>query len=224
MRRLTTVALAILWLTGPAFSSSGLVGAQAQTEKSRLQAALHDLTDSISPFTRDPQPLQQFALSAIQSLSWLQGAAERWEPRSVEDGRPMRMAIERMAGAMRGAPTDAVRRELLPPMSQDLDDKVAFCRVQGLSGRRQVRVVTKRGAVAEVGGLEVLYLEKFFENDAHAMPRQFRGFSSPAVDDLVPGRYVFWARQPGSAPKDGPRKESRVTLSTPTGSIEVLAP
>ena len=48
-------------------------------------------------------------------------------------------------------------------------------------------MVTKRGAVAEVSGLEVLFLEKFLENDPRAVPRQFRGFSSPATDHSFRG-------------------------------------
>ena len=126
--------------------------------------------------------------------------------------------------AMQDAPSDAARRDLLLPIDDDLEDKVAYCRKHGLSATRQVTVVTKRGAVTEVSGLEVLYLEKFLEHDSRAMPRQFRGFSSPAADELPPGRYLVWAREPAPSGKDGPRKEARVSLQGPSGPIEVLAP
>jgi hypothetical protein len=154
----------------------------------------------------------------------LQDATEKWMPANADDGRPMRIAIERMARALQAAPNDATRRKMLPSIDDDLEDKVAYCRKHGLSSTRQVTVVTKKGALAEVSGLEILYLEKFLENDARAMPRQFRGFSSPAVDQLAPGRYVVWAREPAPSLKEGPRKEGRVSLESPSRPIEVLAP
>lgn len=221
--RLLTVAFITLGLAGPLIESGSLLSAQDLSEKNRLLTALRALAGEIAPFNRDPQPLRQAALDSTSSLRWLQNATEAWKPASVDDGRPMRVAIERMVLAMRGAPNDAARRNLLPPIDDDLEDKVAYCRKHGLSSTRQVTVVTKRGAVTEVSGLEVLYLEKFLENDPRVMPRQFRGFSSPATDELAPGRYVVWAREPPTG-KEGPRKEGRVSLQVPSGPIEVLAP
>ena len=223
-RCLVIVALVTLGLAGPLIDGGSRLSAQDLSEKSRLRTALRALANEISPFTRDPQPLRQTAVDASNWTRWLQDATEAWMPASTDDGRPMRMAIERMAQAMRGAPNDAARRNLLPLIDDDLEDKVAYCRKHGLSSTRQVTVVTKKGAVAEVSGLEVLYLEKFLENDPRAMPRQFRGFSSPAVDQLAPGRYVVWAREPAPSRKDGPRKEGRVSLESPSRPIEVLAP
>ena len=72
-------------------------------------------------------------------------------------------------------------------------------------------------------GLEVLYLEKFFESNPNASPHQFQVFSSPAVEDLVPGRYVFWARDPATS-MHGMRKEGRIALGDSAEQIEVLAP
>jgi hypothetical protein len=69
-----------------------------------------------------------------------------------------------------------------------------------------------------------LYIEKFFQSDPNAKPQQFRRFSSPAVDDLVPGKYVFWAKEPGEAGRRGERKEARVGNGLPKEPIEVLAP
>ena len=87
-----------------------------------------------------------------------------------------------------------------------------------------MKVVTKRNGTTEIKGLEVLYLEKFFASDAKAKPLQFRGFSSPAVDDLAPGRYLFWAKEPGVGGKNGERKEARVGVTSTNDAIEVLVP
>jgi hypothetical protein len=220
-RRLAACVFVLLWLTGSLIAP---LRAQESTEKSALRTALRALASEIAPFTNDPQPLRQIARDATEWVRWLQSGTEAWKPASAVDGRPMRIAIERMAVAMRAAANDAARRDLLPSIDDDLEDKVAYCRQHGLSSRRQVTVVTKRGGVAQVSGLEVWYLEKFFEKDPRAMPRQFRGFSSPAVDELVPGRYVFWAREPEPSRKDGPRKDGRISLQSPSGPIEVLAP
>ena len=159
------------------------------------------------------------------SVSWFINKAEMWTPATPDEGRGMRESIERMNLALANTPAEAKRREtILKLIADDLADKREFCRSEGLAARQQVKVVTKRGAVEEVKGLEVLYLEKFFESAADAKPLQFRGFSSPAVDDLVPGRYLFWAREPGPAGKSGERKEARITGRLPADPIEVLAP
>ena len=223
-RCLATLTLVTLALAGPLIDRGSRLNAQDVSQKSPLRTALSALASEIAPFTRDPQPLRQAALDATNWVRWLQEATEAWKPASVDDGRPMRVAIERMVLAMRGAPNDAARRDLLPPIENDLEDKVAYCRKHGLSSTSRVTVVTKRGAVAEVSGLEVLFLEKFLENDPRAVPRQFRGFSSPATDELVPGRYVIWAREPAPSRKEGQRKESRVSVQGPASPIEVLAP
>ena len=136
----------------------------------------------------------------------------------------MRLSIERMTRSIRAATGVDKKLAVLQSIAADLEDKVEFCRREGLSARRRVNVVTKRDGVAEVKGLEVLYLEKFLENDPKATPQQFRGFSSPAVDELVPGRYVFWAKEPGRTGKSGEHKDARVAIDSPQGAIEVLTP
>jgi hypothetical protein len=87
-----------------------------------------------------------------------------------------------------------------------------------------VTVVTKRNGVDEVKGLAVLYIEKFFEADPNARPHEFRRFSSPAVDDLVPGRYVVWAKETGPSGRSGARKEVRIGNGRPSDPVEVLTP
>ena len=93
--------------------------------------------------------------------------------------------------------------------------RMMYCRQHGLAATRQVKVVTKRDGTTEIKGLEVLYLEKFFASDAKAKPLQFRGFSSPAVDELAPGRYLFWAKEPGVGGKNGNGRKQELELPVP---------
>ncbi len=216
------VTLAILCLVYTGSGRHEGLRAQGPREKIRLTRALVALTNAIEQFRRELVN-QESAVSATRALVWLRDQTNRWTPRSPGDGRLLRQSIERMTRAMRGGPDKAAKAKLLQLISEDLQDKVAFCRTEGLTARRRVKVATKRDGVVEVRGFEVLYLEKFLENDPKAKPQQFRGFSSPAVDDLVPGRYVFWSREPGGAGRNGARKDGRVA-EPPQDPIEVLTP
>jgi hypothetical protein len=59
---------------------------------------------------------------------------------------------------------------------------------------------------------EILYMPKImeFSSDPASAAMPFRVFSSPAVDDLAPGRYVVWARRPGTNGLESVRTTIRV--------------
>src|SRR5205085_6908564 len=117
-------------------------------------------------------------------LSWFIAKAPGWTPKSPQEGRGLRESIEGMISCVhRAPPSGRVFEALLPLIAEDLSVKRIHCGYEGLAARQPVRVLTKRQGLTEVKGLEVLYLEKFFEFDDKAKPHQFRGFSSPAVDD-----------------------------------------
>jgi hypothetical protein len=113
---------------------------------------------------------------------------------------------------------------LLFAISDDLAVKEEHCRQKGLVAPQRVTVVTKKNGLEEVQGLAVLYIEKFFQSNPDARPQEFRRFSSPAVDDLVPGRYVIWAKETGETGRTGQRKEARIGNGLPKEPIEVLTP
>ena len=196
------------------FGCAGMAIAPQLTEKPAMLKALADLRNDIRklsslPLSRETKPRVD---SSLQSVSWFEREAMEWKPRNPIEGRGLRESFERMGGMVRTIRGDVSKaQQLLLYLDDDLKDKREFCRIQGLGARRPVSVVTKRNGVQEVQGLEVLYLEKFLELDPSARPQQFARFSSPAVDDLVPGRYVFWAKQAGSGGRVGPRKEARIT-------------
>jgi hypothetical protein len=202
-----------------------LLAQQPVSEKSRLLDALRKLGVDIVRLRGLSLENDRLIEQSWESLSWFMNKADSWTPATPDEGRGLRESIERMTVALLNTPADTKRRAtIIRLIADDLADKREFCRTEGLSARRQVKVVTKRGAIEEVKGLEVLYLEKFFESAANAKPLQFRGFSSPAVDDLVPGRYLFWAKEPGPSGKSGERKEARITVESPADHLEVLAP
>jgi hypothetical protein len=219
------LAIAVGFFASAQQPRTTLLAEQQVSEKSRLLEAVSKLDGDIERLRGFSLDGDRLISQARQSLDWFKSKAESWTPASPDEGRSLRESIERMSLALRGTPADATRRAtIIRLIDDDLTDKRELCRTEGLAARRQVKVVTKRGAIDEVKGLEVLYLEKFFESAPNAKPLQFRGFSSPAVDDLVPGRYVFWAKEPGPAGKNGERKEARITAGSTTDPIEVLAP
>ena len=172
----------------------------------------------------DPD-LADLASEADRHLRWLLNNAKRWVPVTEVEGSALRESLERMTTAIPDVPQDKKTLQLLlEAIRDDLAEKVTYCRQHGLAATRQVKVVTKRDGTTEIKGLEVLYLEKFFASDANAKPLQFRGFSSPAVDELAPGRYLFWAKEPGVGGKNGERKEARVGVTSTSDAIEVLVP
>lgn len=83
---------------------------------------------------------------------------------------------------------------LIRAIEDDLQIKVDFCRTFGLSTNAVVIASTKQGGVKEVKGLEVWYIEKFLFLDSRADPHRFSSFSSPATQQVAPGRYLFWSR------------------------------
>jgi hypothetical protein len=201
---------------------------ERDSQKPALTRALGDLRARFEVLRRQQiggGSLLSSVDAAERPLGWLENQIPIWNPRTADEGSAMRTALERMTRALEKLPGDRAAAEaLVKEVAEDLNEKGEYCRANGLAARRQVRVITKREGVTEVKGLEVYYLEKFLASDPNAQPMQFRGFSSPAVDDLPPGRYVFWARESGADAKNGPRKEGRVGVPPSDDTIEVLVP
>ena len=220
--RVVLTILGVMWLL--AAQPNGQVPEPA-SQQGRIIDAIVEMMQQTQRLRSSDPDLADLALEADPHLRWLLNNAKRWVPATSVEGSALRESLERMTTALRDAPrnTTAVKL-LLEAIRDDLAEKVAYCRQHGLSATRQVRVVTKRNGTTEIKGMEVLYLEKFFASDANAKPLQFRGFSSPAVDELAPGRYLFWAKEPGAGGKSGERKEARVGVTSTGEAIEVLVP
>ena len=192
--------------------------------KNRLAVLGNDPKFQVEPF-RNP-------LSQIQAhTNWLSNAAAAWRPATSEEGQPLRMSLERIQSALATIDTTTPRTlALLREIDDDLGIKTNFCKALGLSANALVIASTKQDGVKEVKGLEVWYIEKFLAADAKAAPHRFSSFSSPATEQVAPGRYVFWSK---SAPgrKTGEKVEQCLCLPTPAATspartfrIDLLAP
>jgi hypothetical protein len=220
--RVVLTAVGVMWLL--ATQPNGQVREPA-SQQERIIDGIIALMHHTEGLRRNDPELADLASEADRHLRWLLNNAKRWVPATAVEGSALRESLERMTTAIRDVPQDTTAlKPLWEAVRDDLAEKVTYCREQGLAATRQVKVVTKRNGTTEIKGLEVLYLEKFFASDAKAKPLQFRGFSSPAVDDLAPGRYLFWAKEPGVGGKNGERKEARVGVTSTSDAIEVLVP
>lgn len=170
--------------------------------------------------------LRPVAQSINRSAEWFVKAAERWEPTRPGDGRSFFISVERMVATFRAAQLSGNGlAATLMAIREDITTKFEHCRRKGLAVPQHVVVITKKDGLHEVKGLRVQYIEKFFASDPNGKPYEFRKFSSPAEDDMVPGTYVIWAQETsGGSSKSGPRKEARVGTGFSRGPIEVLAP
>ena len=156
------------------------------------------------------------------SARWLAAMAAKWTPAKPDEGTALLVSVNRALEAVRRP--DLRQNEVWQLVAEDLSEKVEHCRAKGLAAMQRVNVITRRGGLDEIKGLEVLYIEKFLQSDPSVKPYIFRRFSSPAVEDLAPGRYVFWSKEPGEKGRSGRRKEARVGNGFPVEPIEVLAP
>jgi hypothetical protein len=215
-------ALGVMWLL--ASQSDGQVREPA-SQQERIIDAIGEMMQHTQRVRGNNPDVADLALEADRHLRWLLNNAKRWVPATAGEGSALRESLERMTTALRDVAQDTNTVKLRwEAIRDDLAEKVAYCRQHGLAATRQVRVVTKRNGTTEIKGMEVLYVEKFFASDANSKPLQFRGLSSPAVDELAPGRYLFWAKEPGAGGKSGERKEARVGVTSTGEAIEVLVP
>jgi hypothetical protein len=213
------IAFAIVNLTVCLATEAASQDQQASQKRAVIQA-LNELYQEL----RRVSVMYSVGGNYANSLRWLGSAAETWRPVSADEGRGMRDSLERMTMSIRSAGAHpAGLKSLVEAIEEDLEEKRQYCARFGLAMKNRVKVVTKRDGTAEVQGLEVLYLEKFLAADPKATPQTFRGFSSPATDELVPGRYMFWAKEPGVSGRSGKRKEASVGLKS-EDAVEVLSP
>lgn len=199
-----------------------------QQEREPILDTLASLKVLFERCATDPG-LRPNARRCIKSVEYFRKHAMQWEPRRPKDGEGMRIALQNMLEVMQKLPNDPARAaRIVGDLADDLDDKESVCWRHGLDAQPLVEVRTKRNGTVETAGLEVWYIEKFLASDATAKPRRFPGFSSPVTDQLVPGRYIFWASDPSGRNSVGEKTEQRVAangykLPVPI-RIEVLAP
>ena len=99
--------------------------------------------------------------------------------------------------AQRGGNSGSVA--VMEAIAEDLETKLAHCIAtkEPLGGVVRVRVHTRR-AGSEVSNWRVFFAPKIFESMADKAADAFPRFSSPTEIEVVPGRYLLWARNPES--------------------------
>jgi hypothetical protein len=209
MARAATAAMLLL--------AAGLSHAQ-DNNKRLLITVVESVADALQAF----QPVDP-GLSA--DLTWFREKIPGWQPKNANDGLGLIASYGEILQALRNPPADpAARLQLLRDIAQDVSIKAMHCRQSGLASNQSVAVITKRNGLDEVKGLSVLYIAKFFQAKPEGHVREFAGFSSPALADLVPGVYILWSRANDGSNRTGQPKEIRIGAGAPKGPIEVLAP
>jgi hypothetical protein len=189
---------------------------QATAEKQLMIQTLRNLSAEMA----------DLGAGADNELMWFRGAAENWQPKREDDGQGLRQSLQLMIREIRRARKEGRPVGSLSAVVEDLRIKSEHCQQFGLGAETNVEVRTKRQGLHEVPGLEVWYLEKFLAQDTDAHPHRFRKFSSPVNDTIVPGVYLFWAKNPLNN-QAGEKREQRVSGSAKSGqllTIELLAP
>ena len=152
------------------------------------------------------------AANIKKKTNWLRG---RWQNAST-DPITFRQSFAYDVAVARAAAADGdVNRvvNVLRAINDDVVEKADHCALSPSGMATPVRVSIRTVSDGkESSNWEVLYMPKIMEFAADpsgaAMP--FRVFSSPAIDDLAPGRYVVWARRPGTNGVESARTTIRV--------------
>ena len=217
----------VAMLAFPAFmrSQSRSSGSQKVALVTALTAIRNEAERMRNAHKGSPGHVAELADSMFRSARSLANTAEEWSPKNRQEGALLVSSVERSLEALEGAPTTGpALEEVLRVLADDLSAKASHCRAKGLAALQRVAVVTKRQSVHEVKGLQILYIEQFLAGDTTTKPYEFRRFSSPAVDELAPGQYLFWAKEPGENGRAGARTEARIGNGSPAVPIQLLAP
>ncbi len=158
-------------------------------------------------------------------IGWLEGQAPSWPASENTEG--FIRSISYTTASLQ-ALLDGVRKDVIPVVEtarRDIEINARQCRTMGGPSSVQVSVVTRDKSRNEVGGYEVWYARKAFENVESSF-RRFERNSSPA--DRVfreAGFYILWVEETlASGAKRrgtrldieiGPDRSTRVDLNTP---------
>jgi len=162
-------------------------------------AAVIGTADAPEParFLEWPAVQREARHRAARALSTLL-ALSRGSPASTPEPYRHQLAsmatlVERAAASDEGPSLAA----LIGPLADDLETKLGHCQASGgrLGRLIAVRVRTVQGA-REAPDWQVLILPRLFAAAPGAAPTPFSRLSSPTVEQVVPGRYLLWARDP----------------------------
>jgi ankyrin repeat protein len=160
-----------------------------QASGAKLRQVLERLNDAASAL-----PATAVRARILESATWLLNASGRYEGISEN----YITELERAAQILEHPPgqqTDLI----LGDVADDLALKVEHCRKLGIGmgGKVRILVTTKQGDQA-VNGWQVLYLPKILQHAKGVTPDLIPVWSSPAREEIEPGRYLVWARNPAT--------------------------
>lgn len=189
--------------------------------------ALRELTQVIDQ-VRERYTIDNEARETIRSMTsdveWLARNAPGWRPFDTA-GFSRSIAL---TTALLQSLIDGVRRDVQPVLDiarRDIHIHFLQCRSMGGPVTVQVRVVTRDRASKEVGGYEVWYARKAFENVAAAF-RRFEQNSSPTERAFrEAGFYVLWVEQTSASglKRRGTRLDLEIGIDRTT-AIDLATP
>jgi hypothetical protein len=203
-------------VTGPPISAATYSIAPIDAANAPASLLLFDAMDGamdrLSALVAMNDSASALANNIRTKTSWLRGRLRnaQSDPLAFRQSLAYDVAVARAAAA----DGDAARLDkVLRAINDDVEEKAEHCRLSPSGMATSVRVSIKTLSDGkESPNWEVLYMPKIMEfaSDAAAAAMQFRVFSSPAVEDLAPGRYVVWARRPGPNGIESARTTIRV--------------
>ena len=173
--------------------------ASVNAEAPAVTHSLSGLQRLLSNVPQGSEPLRRAQRRASAALSQLLALSTSWPAESPEDYRVNLAEDVRVLDSALSGDRKALAATL-EAVADDLETKLEHCRKSGgkLGGSVKVRVRTVQDG-QEIRSWQVFYMPKIFEVSATATPDLFPQLSSPTEELLVPGRYLMWARRPGSA-------------------------
>jgi hypothetical protein len=238
MRRTLWIVLCVV-LSGEAEAQSGLPTATANARYSIAKIDAAAAPASLKLFdSMDAAIVQLSTLAAMsdsgaalaanikKKTNWLRG---RWQNAST-DPIAFRQSFAYDVAVARAAAADGdVSRvvKVLSAINDDIVEKADHCALSPSGMATPVRVSIRTVSDGkESPNWEVLYMPKIMEfaADASGSAMPFRVFSSPAIDELAPGRYVVWARRPGSNTVESARTTIRVGGGVATLNQDIAVP
>lgn len=140
--------------------------------------------------------------SIQRRTSWLRGRWRSAKPNRAPDPIGFRQSLAYDVAVVRVAADDGSARHLvdvLRDVNDDLVEKAEHCAksASGMATPVKVSVRTWSGK-QESPNWQIFFMPKIMEFATDASSAMaFRVFSSPAVEELAPGRYIVWAKRPG---------------------------
>lgn len=205
LRTPARVSVCLLLLAGPhaadgqasAFAASRPAPQARGSNAPSVRDSLDALNTLVARVPNAPAGVNIAASRLRRALDQLRRLAVNWPAESPADYRANLDRSVRLLDRALTASAPGPLAAILDAIADDLEVKLEHCTNSGgkLGGSVTVTVRTVR-AGQEVRNWQVFYLPKVFDLVGGVAPDRFPRLSSPTLEQLVPGRYVMWARDP----------------------------